>query len=105
MAVALDYQAVYGRRNTIVISVRAQIIAATLLLAALVIKVFLVSESTRIGYILAEERRKTIQLDMQKQELEFERSVLLRGDNLKKVAEKNLKLMPLNPAKVRKIVY
>ena len=102
---ALDYQSVYHRKRTIVISVRFQIMAAVFLLAALITKVCIKIEGTSVGYQLAAERQKTIDLDMEKQELELQVSVLLRSDNLARAASEKLGLKPLNPNQARRIIY
>lgn len=104
MAVCLEYQAVYSRKANVAVSVRAQLIAAVLLLAALSSKVWIKIESTDIGYRLAKERQVTIDLDMQRRELELARSVLMRPDNLTKVAKTRLGLGLLRPEQARRIV-
>ena len=103
MAVCLEYQSVYSRRDKVVISVRMQIVAAALLLCALVGKVWIKIETTDLGYQLAKERELKVSLDMERREYELQRSVLLRTDNLSRVAQQKLGLMPLNPANARKI--
>lgn len=104
MAVCLDYQSVYCRRSSVAISVKAQLIAAVFLLLALSAKVWIKIESTDIGYRLAKERQTTIDLDMQRRELELARSVLLRPDNLTKMTKARLGLGSLRPDQARKIV-
>lgn len=104
MAVCLDYQAVYCRKAGIVVSVRTQLIAALLLLAALSTKVWIKIESTDIGYRLASERQMTVDLDMERRELELARSVLLRPDNLAKVGTQRLGLMPLRSEQALRMV-
>lgn len=104
MALCLNYQSVYCRRESIVISVRMQIFAASILLIALVAKVWIKIESTDIGYQLAKERQMRIAYDMERRELELQRSVLLRTDNLTEAARDRLGLQPLNPKQARRIV-
>ncbi len=105
MAICLDYQSVYCRKEKVMISVRMQIIAAVLLLAALVARVWLKIESTDLGYQLARERQQTIAYDMERRELELQLSVLLRPDSLAKRAKKVLGLMPLDTNRTRKVMY
>lgn len=105
MAVCLDYQAVYGRRNLALISWWAQIMAAVLLLLTLALKIWIKIESVDLGYQLAKERQYTIEYDMQRRELELQKSVLLRSDNLTKVAAKKLGMRPLDMEQARKLVY
>ncbi|MBN8548986.1 MAG: hypothetical protein J0M12_06700 [Deltaproteobacteria bacterium] len=105
MAVCLDYQAVYCRRSNVAISVKTQLVAAVLLLLALSSKVWIKIESTDLGYRLAKERQVTIDLDMQRRELELARSVLLRPDNLANMTKSRLGLGLLRPEQARKVVY
>jgi hypothetical protein len=105
MAVCLNYQAVYYRKDSLLISSAVQIGAAILLLAALITRVWLSIETTEIGYRLARERQKTVEMDMERRELELQLSVQLRPDNLTERAGKRLGLKPLNPEQARKIVF
>lgn len=103
MAVALDYQSVYVPKRTIKVSVRGQVIVAALLVLALVARVFIRNQMTDIGYELARERQRAMQIDMEKQEAKLQLSVLLRSDNLSEAASDKLALEPLNPSKTRKV--
>jgi hypothetical protein len=105
MAVCLEYQAVYYSKRESLVSMRTQIIAALLLLAALCCKVWIKVESTNLGYDLAKERQKTIAMDMERRELELQLSVLLRADTLGRLAHTRLGLDPLNVKQARKIQY
>lgn len=103
MAVCLNYQSVYCRRDRIVITVRMQIAAAVLLLLALVGKVWIKIETTDLGYQLARERDLKIAYDMERREYELQRSVLLRTDNLSRTAGQRLGLTTLDPRQARRI--
>lgn len=105
MAVCLDYQHVYARRSAVVISGRIQAVVVALLLLTLSGKVWLSNRSTDLGYHLAREQSRTVELDMKRRELELELSVLMRPDTLTKAARKSLGLMPLNPAQARRMTY
>ena len=105
MAVCLDYQSVYHRRRSFVLSVRLQIIAASLLLLVLVGKVWIKIETTNLGYQLAEQRQRTIEYDMQRRELNLQLSVLMRPDNLERLAHERLGLETLDAQRARKIRY
>jgi hypothetical protein len=105
MAVCLDYQAVYYKKENLLISSAMQICAAILLLMALITRVWLTIETTEIGYRLARERQKSVEYDMERRELELQLSVMLRPDNLAERAGKVLGLKPLNPEQARKIVF
>ena len=104
MAVCLEYQSVYSRRDKIVISVRMQVIAGALLLLALVGKVWIKIETTDLGYQLSREREMRTTSEMEKREYELQRSVLLRTDNLTRVAQRKLGLQQLDPAQARRMV-
>ena len=103
MAVCLEYQSIYAPRRAVAVSVRMQIIAGSCLLLALLGKVWVKIEATEVGYQLAKEQRQTVELDMQRRELELQRSILLRPDQLRAAAASRLKLQPLNPQRARRI--
>jgi hypothetical protein len=105
MAVCLDYQNVYAPRRAIVISTRIQLAVLVLLVVAFSGKVWLSVRSTDLGYQLAREQQRAVELDMTRRELELELSVLMRPDTLSRAARKNLGLVPLNPAQARKMTY
>ena len=105
MAVCLDYQSVYYNRRASAVSIRLELAAGLLLALALVGKVWMKIESTDAGYQVARERQKTVQLDMERRDLELQLSVLLRRDNLSSMAQKRLGLSALNPKQARKVVY
>lgn len=105
MAVCLDYQNVYSRRRSVVISGRLQVLTVAALLVALSGKVWLSTQSTSVGYELAREQSKAVELDMKRRELELELSVLMRPDTLTRAARKSLGLVPLHPAQARKMTY
>jgi hypothetical protein len=88
MAVCLQYQSVYVKREAAVVSLRVQIVAAVALLLVLGARVWVKLEATDLGYQLARERSRTIELDMERRELELQRSVLLRPDSLSASARK-----------------
>jgi predicted flavoprotein YhiN len=88
MAVCLQYQSVYVKREAAVVSLRVQIVAAVALLVVLGARVWVKLEATDLGYQLARERSRTIELDMERRELELQRSVLLRPDSLSASARK-----------------
>lgn len=104
-AMCLDYQTVYCRRRQIIISVKLQLLAATFLLASLAAKVWIKVESTDLGYQLAKAREQTVELDMQRRELELGLSVLKRPDNLARAGRERLGFRPLNPGQARKIKF
>lgn len=95
MAVYLDYQSVYCDKRSLVVSVKLQLAASVLLLAALCGRVWIKVESTDLGYRLARQRQQTVLLDMQRRELELQLSVLLRPDSLYRMANEKLGLEAL----------
>lgn len=88
MAVCLQYQSVYVKREAAVVSLRVQVVAAVALLVVLGARVWVKLEATDVGYQLARERARTVELDMERRELELQRSVLLRPDSLTTSARK-----------------
>jgi hypothetical protein len=88
MAVCLQYQSVYVKREAAVVSLRVQVAAAVALLVVLGAKVWMKLEATDVGYQLARARSLTVELDMERRELELQRSVLLRPDSLSISARK-----------------
>lgn len=103
MAVCLEYQMVYRRREVRSVPLRAQIVLASLLLFSLSFKVWLHIAGTSLGYQLSQERTRAVELDMQRRELELALSVLMRPDNLMHAAEKRLGLVAMNPGQMRRI--
>lgn len=103
MAICLEYQAVYADRRSVKVSLRSQILAAMVLLAALGTKVWLKLEITDLGYQIAQEREQTVTLDMERRELELQHSVLMRPDRLAGSAKVRLGLKTLNPAQARRV--
>lgn len=105
MAVCLQYQSVYVKREGVAVSLRARIAVAVTLLLVLGARVWVKLEATDVGYQLASERNKTIELDMQRRELELQRSVLLRPDSLNASARKMGHLEDHKPESTMRIVY
>ena len=106
MSVCLDYQAVkYKVKKPVSVSFRTQFFAAAFLLAVLVLKVWVRIEGTNLGYVLAKEKQITVDLDMQRRELDLQLSVLERTDNLSRRAKQLLGLRSFNPAQAKKIFY
>lgn len=104
-AVCLNYQSVYCSKQESVNSFSAIIAAAIILFLALCMKIWLSITLKSLGYQLAEERDKTIALDMQRREYELQLSVLLRPDNLEERAKNVLGLRALRPEQAAKISY
>lgn len=75
----------------------AHVLAALALLLALTFRIWIKVEKTDLGYELARERNSTIQLDMDRRELELQLSVVKRPDHLRKEARR-LNLQPLTPS-------
>ena len=105
MSVSLDYQLVYNRRGSVVVSVHWQIAAIILLIISLGLRIWLKIENTDLGYELARERQATVSLDMERRELDLQLSVLLRPDSLQREATTRLGLGLLKPGQAKKISY
>ena len=104
MAVCLEYQAVYKSRKGVSASLTFQLCAALLLLGALSARITFKIQTTKVGYQIAKERSRTLELDMQRRELELARSVLLRPDTLGKEA-KRLGLRALDMGQMKRLTY
>jgi hypothetical protein len=105
MAVCLQYQSVYVKREAAVVSLRVQVVAAIALLLVLGARVWVKLEATDVGYQLARERSRTIELDMQRRELELQRSVLLRPDSLSAAARQMARLDEHSAERTLRITY
>jgi hypothetical protein len=105
MAVCLQYQSVYVKREATRVSGKVQLLGAVVLLSLLGIKVWAKLEATDLGYSLARERQKTVALDMERRELELQRSVLLRPDNLSKAAHDKVGLAEHSLQQTMKVAY
>jgi hypothetical protein len=75
------------------------------LLALLGVKVWAKLEATDLGYSLARERQKTVALDMERRELELQRSVLMRPDSLSRSAREKVGLDENSLGQTLKITY
>ena len=105
MSVSLDYQLVYNRRGSVVVSVHWQIVALVLLIVSLGLRIWLKIENTDLGYELARERQATVAYDMERREQELQLSVLLRPDSLQREASQRLGLGSLKSGEAKKISY
>lgn len=105
MAVCLQYQLVYVKRDATVVSAKLQFVAAAVLLAVLGVRVWSKLEATDVGYQLARERQRTVTLDMERRELELQLSVLQRPDSLAKSARERVGLSEHAAGQTIKVKY
>ncbi|MEN9846324.1 MAG: hypothetical protein RIS36_1471 [Pseudomonadota bacterium] len=105
MAVCLQYQSVYVKREATRVSGKLQLVGAVVLLALLGSKVWAKLEATDLGYSLARERQKTVALDMERRELELQRSVLMRPDSLSRAARDKVGLAENSLGQTLKVTY
>lgn len=105
MAICLEYQAVYCERARVLNLWWFTLAASVFLLCALGLKIWIKIESTAVGYRLAKERETAQLLDMERRDLELQRSVLMRRDDLVKRAHASLGLHVLSPKQARRVVY
>jgi hypothetical protein len=87
------------------VSGKVQLVGAVVLLALLGVKVWAKLEATDLGYSLARERQKTVTLDMERRELELQRSVLMRPDSLSRAAREKVGLDENSLGQTLKITY
>ncbi|RMG40256.1 MAG: hypothetical protein D6719_11370, partial [Candidatus Dadabacteria bacterium] len=69
------------------------------------IKVWIKIEAVNIGYEIAREKKRAVELDMQRRELALQKSVLLRPMVLKAAARERLNLGEFDPQRAIKIIY
>lgn len=103
MAVCLDYQSVYSDRRERVSSVKVQLAAAVLLLVILSGRVWIKIATTDVGYELAKARESAVQLDMEHRDLNLQRSILFRSDQLTQMAKERLGMQPFDVRQVTRI--
>lgn len=105
MAVCLQMQSVYVAREESRVSVKLQIGVAVILLGVLTVRVWSKLEATDLRYQLARERQRTVSLDMERRELELQRSLLVRPDSLAQAAREKLGLVEHTPEQTVHVVY
>ena len=103
MAVCLEYQTVLAKPKADNLPLRVQISVVFILALALGTRVWVKHECTDLGYQLAQEREYAVALDLKRRELELERSVLLRRENLAAAASSRLNLRSPHPSQVIEI--
>lgn len=97
MAVCLDYQSVASISREHGLPLRVQVTVVALLALALAARVWVKHECTDLGYKLADEKERTVALDMKRRELELQNSVLLRRESLESSARQRLKMVIPHP--------
>lgn len=105
MVVGLSRAVVLEPERSNVATLRWQVLLVALLLSALVTRVWVRCEVTQIGYDLAEEHSVAVTLDMERRELELERSVLMKPDALTARASQQLGLQLGSPAEFYRVRY
>lgn len=105
MAVCLQYQSVYVKRDVASVSIRVHVLAALGLLAVLGMRVWVKLEATDVGYQVAQARNLTVQLDMERRELELEQAILLRPDALSAAARRTSGLRDMDSSRTLQVRY
>jgi hypothetical protein len=96
MAVCLDYQSVTIRREEeFVVSWRKYLVLGIILLSVLALRVRNRHLEVAYGYQIHKEHELTESLNVEKEDLEYQVSVLTRFENLRDEADKRLKLQPV----------
>ena len=103
MATHIQYRAIAGVRTRVDIPVKVKIIGCAMLATILVAKVWVRMQITSEGYRLADAQSKTVDLDMQKRELELKLSIMKRRDYLLSEAQTRLGLREPKRSEVWKI--
>lgn len=106
MAISLQYQVIYATkgRERVYIPLKVKIFCSAVLAITLLAKVWIRLEITDNGYKLADERHKTVNLDMQRREAELRLSVAKRRDNLLSESSRRLGLQEPQVNQVWKII-
>ena len=94
MAVCLDYQTVYLRRDSTSVSWHLCVALVVVMVGTLIGQIWVRTEVTDLGYQISEEQRIQAELTNERQELELERVVLHRPDALADRARKTLGFRP-----------
>jgi hypothetical protein len=97
------YQDIYSDRVIVVRPWSCTLIATFILLFVLAFKVWVHMHSTDIGYRLGEARALHNDLDMQRRDLELQKSVLLRPHDLAQAANQRLAMYPLSGDRIKRI--
>lgn len=105
MAVCLQYQSVYVKRDVASVSIKVHVLAALGLLAVLGMRVWVKLEATDVGYQVAQARNLTVQLDMERRELELEQAILLRPDALSAAARRTSGLQDMDSSRTLQVRY
>jgi hypothetical protein len=103
MSICLGYQAVYLDRRSTSFCARLHLLTLALLIVSFTYKVFIKIEEVDLGYRIAEVRKDTVLLDMQRQEMELQYSVATRPDLIEQRARNKLDLMPSEPHQITRI--
>jgi len=101
VAIALGSRRLHAR--ALPMRIHFELIAALLLLAVLVFRIWIKIETTDLGYDLASQRKAAIELDMQRREMELALSILQKGDAIQSRADKELGLVPMEPRQARRM--
>jgi hypothetical protein len=105
MAVCLQVQSVFVGSDQRRLSARWNVVAGVALFAALALRVWTQLEVTELQRQLSQERQLTVTLDMERRELELQRSLLLRPDSLARSAREKNGLVEHAPHQTVKVVY
>lgn len=104
MAICLDYQLVaYRKKDKSLLA--SHFFAGALLLSALCLKVWSQVVITDLGYEISRERTKSVELDMNKRELELQLSFIKRPDKISHEAKTRLGLGPVSGGHALRIRY
>jgi cell division protein FtsB len=104
MAVCLDYQTVYFRRQKeLVVSWGRQIASVLVLLIVLAFKVSTRLSITSAGYDLQQARQTSEALNQKRRDLEYQLAVLSKHDYLDEKARSKLGLKSLRKGQIERI--
>jgi hypothetical protein len=84
---------------------KLQFVVCVAVLGVLTVRVWSKLEATDLRYQLARERQRTVSLDMERRELELQRSLLVRPDSLAHAARQKLGLVEHTPEQTVHLAY
>jgi cell division protein FtsL len=101
VAVAIGSRRMYARN--LPVRIHLELLAAIILFAVLVFRIWIKIETTDLGYALASHRKEAIELDMQRRELELALSILQKGETIQSRASKDLGMVPMESRQARRM--
>ena len=104
MAISLQTQPIYYSRENVIKPISLTVFFVVLLILALMLQIWIHIKLVDIGYDLASHKKRNEYLTATKNELELQKTILLRGDYLLNYAQVNLAMEPIKSEQAIKIL-